>query len=124
LFALLVLALLTSGCISQANDSGAKGKLVTVRFTVEFPDRNESKDWIFPGGGNALTAFRQAFSVQTRQYAFGEMVDSIGGTKADSSHYWALYVNDEYATKGISDYKIASGMQITWKYDSLSDFGK
>ena len=91
---------------------------------MEFPDRNESKDWIFPEGGNSMTAFKQAFAVHARQFAFGELVESIGGVKADSTHYWALYVNGKYAERGLADYPIEGEMQITWKYEKLSGFGK
>lgn len=91
---------------------------------MELPSGTQDRDLLLPEGGNAMDAFKQVFQVGTKQYAFGEMVESINGVKADSGHYWALYVNDEYATKGLPDYKAQDGMKIAWKYEKIADFGK
>ena len=48
------------------------------------------------------------------------MVSEINGVAADDKHYWALYVNDEYAIAGASETILKTGDTMQWKYEEIS----
>ncbi len=73
-------------------------------------------------GTNGLEATIQvANNVEYQSSAFGVFVTSIGGVESDSEHYWALYVNGEYANKAIDKYILNEDTAITWKLEKISE---
>jgi LPXTG-motif cell wall-anchored protein len=51
-------------------------------------------------------------------FDFGAMIDSIDGLKAEGTYYWAFYINGEQAQKGVSDYQLQNGDEISLQYES------
>ncbi|MHA1754476.1 MAG: DUF4430 domain-containing protein [Candidatus Odinarchaeia archaeon] len=47
---------------------------------------------------------------------YGAYVTGINGVEGDSNHYWAFYINGEYASVGASSYIVLNGDTITWVY--------
>jgi len=41
-------------------------------------------------------------------------VTGIDGREADDAHFWAFYINNEFATEGAGDYKAKEGDEIKW----------
>lgn len=68
---------------------------------------------------NALQATQARTEVGLTKYEFGSMVESINGQAADSSHYWALYINNEYAQQAADQTKVAPGDAVLWLYEEI-----
>lgn len=74
-------------------------------------------------GTGALDAMKQIAKVETKEYAgLGAMVVSIEGIKPDSKHYWGLYIDGNYADKGISSYLVEKNLAIEFRMESLESF--
>lgn len=58
-------------------------------------------------------------AVETRDMPTGTFVVSMKGHTADTTHYWALYVNDHIADGSPDQYKTKNSDMIEWKYESL-----
>ena len=71
-------------------------------------------------GQSALDLLQESTQVEYKEYDFGVLVTAINGVQADSEHYWALYINDEYATAGASETILKTGDIMTWKYEAIS----
>lgn len=52
---------------------------------------------------------------------YGFFVEEINGVANDTanSDYWSLYVNDELAQVGVSDYIVQDGDVIEWRYEHV-----
>ncbi len=70
-------------------------------------------------GKTALASLKEQATVETKQFSFGEMVQSINGLVADDAHYWGFYVNGELASVGAGDYTAKSGDRIEFRYEKL-----
>jgi len=73
-------------------------------------------------GENAFEIMQKSLSVEFQNSTIGPFITSINGVKAGEGEYWALYVNGEYAQKGISLYTIDSDLNIEWKLEKASGF--
>ena len=128
---LLLAGLILSGCISQENSAtgmatltagsnekvsfglrvvNAEGEAVLQRYTV------------VEKGVNAFEAMKKLVPVEYTESTYGAFIKSINGLSPDAEHYWALYVNGEYADKGISSYSVDEAFEVEWRMESLSDF--
>lgn len=47
----------------------------------------------------------------------GYFIEEINGIKNKGGAYWTLYVNEEFAHSGASDYKVQAGDVIEWKFE-------
>lgn len=72
-------------------------------------------------GQTALDLLKESAQVEYQEFDFGVMVSSINGVAADDKHYWALYVNDEYAIAGASETILKTGDTMQWKYEEISE---
>jgi len=71
-------------------------------------------------GKNALEILKASHQVETQKFSFGELVDSIDGVKAPSTHFWAFYVNDKQAEVGAGDFVTKDTDSITWKLEPIT----
>ncbi len=46
-------------------------------------------------------------------------IESIDGLASDEEHYWALYVNDEYAEAGADQTTLEEGDIVEFRYEKL-----
>jgi len=134
-FALLLFV--SSGCLfpvttekspGSSNEpviTGVPGETAVVSFSYVGEDGQIilEEEFEVSKGTNAFEAMRHEMNVDYTQYAFGSMVNSIEGVSAPEGYYLALYVNGEYAMKGISDYIIDEDISIEWKAEKIEDFG-
>ena len=72
-------------------------------------------------GQTALDLLKSSAQVEYEEFDFGVLVSEINGLAADDKHYWALYVNDEYATAGASETVLKTGDTMKWMYEEISD---
>lgn len=64
-------------------------------------------------GQTALELLAANAEIETQDFGTaGVFVNSINGTTSDDQHYWAFYVNDEYAQQGVSQTILESGDQV------------
>ena len=70
-------------------------------------------------GKTALASLKAKYVVETKQFSFGEMVQSINTLAADDAHYWAFYVNGAQAAVGAGDYVAKSGDKIEFRFEKL-----
>lgn len=73
-------------------------------------------------GENAFELMQKTMAVEFQNTSIGPFITSINGKKAGSDEYWALYVNGEYAQKGINQYTIEGDTMIEWKLEKVSGF--
>ena len=124
LFFALVLLVFATGCAQQQiqNNPPAQSGSQNVFFSVKVFNGTEplvDKRIAVEKGTNALEALKQATGVETQSASFGEFVTSLAGMKADSKHYWALYVGGKYAEKGIGQYVLDKDTSIEWRLEEI-----
>ena len=89
------------------------GANVLVEQPIELP--NDSSV-------SALDVTVLVAGAEVQQYEFGVFVSSVAGKAADTEHYWALYINGEYASKGADQYPITEVNSIEWRYEAVEEF--
>lgn len=67
----------------------------------------------------ALAILKEQYTVETQSFDFGEMVKSINGKDAGTTHYWAFKVNGEDSMVGAGDYVTKDADQIEWVFTAL-----
>jgi len=67
---------------------------------------------------SALEYFADTYNInlETTQYDFGVLVDSINGKENTEDFAWIYFVNGESASVGADQYKLNPGDTILWKY--------
>src|SRR3989344_4440077 len=68
-------------------------------------------------GKNALELLKANHRVEAKEYSFGSFVTSIDGTAPDSSHFWALYINNELSQVAADTLMTKSTDTIKWQID-------
>jgi len=76
-------------------------------------------------GISAKTAFEALESVsqsedwllETKQYDFGILVESINGKKNTEEKAWLFYVNGKMADKAADKFEVSDGDMIKWRYE-------
>jgi len=70
-------------------------------------------------GQTAFDLLRTKASVAYKEYEFGVFIESINGLAGDASHFWAFYVNGEYAQAGADQTIINQGDRIEFRYEEI-----
>lgn len=70
-------------------------------------------------GQTAFDLLQSEAQAEYKEYDFGIFIESINGTKADDQHYWAFYVNDEYAQTAVDKTVLDQGDQVLFTYETL-----
>jgi hypothetical protein len=71
-------------------------------------------------GKNALELMKEKMEVETKEFSFGEFVESINGVKpVEGKEYWALYVNGDYSNVGISMIELFEDTNIEWRIEKI-----
>ena len=72
-------------------------------------------------GRNAFEVMEEKVPVTyTKFIGVGLFIESIGNVSPSQGEYLALYINGEYAPKGIDRYTITRDLNITWKVEAIS----
>ena len=117
--------LLTLGCTSPSEtvDGGAAEQ---VGLTLKVYDAEGTaivnKYGLVEKGKTALEAMEDLVPVEYTTSEYGAFVTGINGVSTGSDHYWALYVDGEYASQGIGSYVLEESMLVEWKLEELTDF--
>lgn len=106
----------------QANDSPAVTQPANNE-QAKTEEKEASKTVTYKGveGKTALELLKSNNIVETKVYSgVGEMVVSIDGVKpADSSEFWAFYVEGKQAQVGADQYVTKDGEKIEWKLEKI-----
>lgn len=71
-------------------------------------------------GQTALAVLENNAQIETKDFgAAGVMITAINGLAANNTHYWAFYVNDEYANQGVSATVLTAGDTIQFVYEEI-----
>ena len=71
-------------------------------------------------GQLAIDLLASNAQIETIDYGdAGKFVTNINGIAADNEHYWAFYVNEEYAEQGASQTKLVEGDIIKFVYETI-----
>ena len=58
-------------------------------------------------------------NIITEPSQYGEYITSIMGIEQGDNYYWSYYINDQYATTGVSSCKIESGKTYNFKIEKF-----
>lgn len=84
----------------------------------------EIETYSFTADSNEVNAFDLLSSqveVNYQEYDFGIFVDGLDGLMADKEHFWAFYVNGEFATKGVKQTTLQKGDLMEFKYQLIEE---
>lgn len=70
-------------------------------------------------GQTALDLTKSKYTVTVQDSNFGSYVTAIDGVAADDAHYWALYINGQYADRGADVLITQAGDLIEWHLEQL-----
>lgn len=70
-------------------------------------------------GETALEVLQSVASVQVQESSLGVFVEGVNGLMGDNEHYWAFYVNSEYANQGVGATVLKAGDVVRFEYTSL-----
>lgn len=55
--------------------------------------------------------------------SLGVFIKSIDGVTGDNNHYWAIYVNDQYATSSADTTILSEGDRVEFRYEEINQAG-
>lgn len=119
---LLTLALVLSlaACGNKENPETTAAAGDALQFTVIVVHADESEEiFLYDAQPGKLGAFLEAEGLIKSEGADDGMFHTVDGEKADwneNQSYWAFYVENEYAMKGIYDTDIANGANYKLVY--------
>jgi len=115
---LILASILVLGCTSQ-NQTNNTGEKFKVNFEITANDKTSKVSVFAEQGSNAFEVMKANLKADYKDSAMGPFITGINNIKADSEHYWALYVDGNYAQKGISQYSIEKEVTIAWKLEKI-----
>ena len=122
-----LLLLAASGCVQATQEQEAGQQAETFNLSVKYFDESGAvvldETISVEAGANAFEAMRENIEVDYEMSSYGAFVKGLGGVATPDNHYLALYVNGEYASKGIGDYTVDEDMLLEWKAESIESFG-
>lgn len=68
---------------------------------------------------NAFELLEEHIPLTYFNHSLGPYITSFYNLSANDSHYWALYVNSVYATKGIAGYTLSTDTNISWRLEKI-----
>lgn len=66
-----------------------------------------------------LVAEQSGFEIKTEKVSFGEYIQEISGVGGDTTHYWAFWINGDYAPVGAGNYIVRPGDEIEFELTKL-----
>jgi len=128
LFILLLAPFLISGCSLPLNKQPTPSPTPVVEETQQpTPDPTLATN---PSLEITVTAQQAGLTVEAILDATGmveyvdygtagKFVQSLNGVAANSEHYWAFYLNNEYSQTGVSDTLVKEGDTIKFAYETI-----
>lgn len=64
-------------------------------------------------------AQEKGWTLATKDYAFGKLVESIDGVKSNQKLVWIFYVNGAAADRASDKFELRSGDEVEWRYEAV-----
>lgn len=121
--ALFLLSALAAGCVQNSpRQSALENAAVSLKYFGSDGNGLFEKTFEVQKGTNALEAMQQNVQTEVQTFSFGVMMQSINGVAPQEGYYLALYMNGQYAEKGIQEYQINEDTSIEWKTEKIEYF--
>jgi hypothetical protein len=73
-------------------------------------------------GKTALDILDQTHEIETKEYSFGKLVESVDNVRNGTDNkYWTYFVNDQEASVGAAEYQVKNKDQIKWKFSEYDE---
>jgi hypothetical protein len=121
----LLVFFLLAGCVQQQQSQNAPSapQTQTVMLSLKYTDENGTllleKNISVARRTNAFDAIKENVPVDFETTSFGPFIKSIGGIAPAQNYYLALYVNGQYADRGIAEYVLSEDTSIDWKTEAI-----
>ncbi|MBD3249958.1 MAG: DUF4430 domain-containing protein [Candidatus Pacebacteria bacterium] len=121
LFLILILGLIAAGVLlfGQLRQPGVKPAQQEPDPTVAV---QVSADEYLLTAQQKTTAFdllKENAELSYQWYDDAVFITAINGKESDDSHYWAFYVNDQYAQQAANKTELEPGDQLKWVYEAI-----
>lgn len=67
----------------------------------------------------AFDLIKQHAELAYQWYGDDVFINAINGKEGSSSHYWAFYVNGDYAQQAANKTELEAGDQLDWVYEEI-----
>ena len=120
LFALFLL-LIVAGCTQETTTQEQ------ISFTAQIYDAENNlvleKEITTTAGENAFDALQENdFPFEYEESTYGIFVTRVSGITPEEGTYVAIYVDDEYASVGLSDLELYNEMDLKFKIEEFPEF--
>lgn len=117
LIIIIAVGLLAAGCTNTKNTSTA----TTTSATTTPAEQNISTiSYEGEDGKSSLEILKSKYPTETKEYpGVGEFVQSINGVTADSTQFWAFYLNGASSNVGAGQYITKSTDKIEWRLEEI-----
>ena len=121
LITLAAISLISAACNKAQAPEVSKDMQQSVTATQKVTDGQEQMvTYELSLNKTALDALKEKHTITVKNYpGIGDFVESIDGTKPDSSHFWALYVNGQQSQVGADKYVLKNGDKVEWKLERI-----
>ena len=121
---IIVIAIVTSVVvINNNNKAGTEDNKTTITISVFDKENsnifNEAIDTDKEILIDVLKDINE-LEVVTEDSQYGAYITSIKGIEQGNNYYWSYYINDEYATVGVSSCKIEEGKTYNFKIEEMN----
>lgn len=121
LFLIICLIIPLVGCNKKNNDnitnSSKKIQIIVYDETekVIYKEKKDTEKSILLDVLKSL----EDLDIETETGDYGEYIISINDKKQENNYYWNYYINGEYASIGVSSYKIKENDVYTFKLEKF-----
>ena len=120
IFLILFITILVVGCTKDNKKEIDTNKEITI-IVYEKKDNIIYEQTINTKEKYLLNVLKNIdeLNIKTELGDYGEYIISINNIKQEDNYYWNYYVNDNYASVGISQYEIKNNDKITFKLEKF-----
>lgn len=121
---ILVIIIAVSITVLVIQHNSSNGDYNKIRVTISVFDKENSnifnrtvdtdKEYLI----DVLNDINE-LNLVTQDSEYGAYITSVMGIEQDSNYYWSYYIDDEYATVGVSSCKVEDGKTYNLKYEEI-----
>jgi hypothetical protein len=83
------------------------------------PAQNQDISYKGQTGKTALELLEAKYPTKTKSTSYGDMVIAINNIAPDAKHFWAFYINGQFANVGAGSYQTKNGDTLSWKLEEI-----
>lgn len=113
----IFLVLVLAGCTNQTQKNGE----LSVKIVVKDLSNETLIDKVeYVSTNQTLFDLMLKHDIEYQNYSFGPFITSIAGVSSNNGTYWGLYLNGQYAEKGVNEIKLEENLTVLWKLEKLN----